>query len=435
LKNLFDLLKRDWQATLFVFAVVVGLAISYSALYLFHIVLGLVIVKLFYDSVIRKKLSVPLRLLSSYHLFYVFFFVWFAISILWAENTILAFKYLFYIFCGASISLYYIYYSKDISKLKLLFSLTSIIVIFEMLLSILEVTTDFRLPISRHSFLLPFFGRDVFLTPEILLRNDNSYIFSMPTGFHWNPNSLSALLCIAFPFFLGNSKKLISFLGSIVILFLVVSAGARISFWTLFIVFIIFFFVYSRKKSVINYIILCCFAFIISDGFYIFPTQSKKVYELSLISNSDFNKELITDNSKSSRKELLKKGLSMFYEAPIVGYGGNGARVNLNKEKELEYKDLHFFWLELLVNGGLVFFIVAGIWYFKILHKNFSISLKSNNRDLKYFSQSVFLALVGFVFTVIGPGSVIYFFPMYILLGFSVAIINIYLLEEFDIKQ
>lgn len=426
-KPVFDLLKKDWKATIFVFAIVTGLAISYSVLYLFHIFLIYLIAKLCCNFFLRKRLNIEFRQPTHLHLFFIFFLFWFGISILWSADFILSIKYLFYIFCGTSIAYYYIFYSKDLDRLKLLFLLTSLFIIVEIIISILEVTTDFRLPVSKLSYLLPYFNRDIFLTPEILAKNDNSYLFSMPTGFQWNPNSLSALLCIAFPFFLGYSKKIVSVLGSLVVVFLVVSAGARASFFTLIVVYIVYFILYANKKAIRNYIIPFCFLFILTDGFYVFPTNSKKIYELSIVSNSKYKFEVAkVGRSESARKELFFKGIKMFSESPIVGHGGNGDQARLLKDNDIEFYNLHFFWLELLVNGGIIFALMFGIWYLKLLLNNYNISRKSKHKELQYFAQSSFLALLGFVITAIGPGSCIYFFPMYILLGFSIATINNY---------
>ena len=48
-------------------------------------------------------------------------FIWYGISLIWAPDIQLAFKYLFYIFCGLIISLSIINYSYSLDRLNSLF--------------------------------------------------------------------------------------------------------------------------------------------------------------------------------------------------------------------------------------------------------------------------------------------------------------------------
>jgi len=428
----FNFLKQDIKTTLFVFSAIAGAAVSFSVLYLYHIILIFLIL-----NYVSTRMSCHIHqfkiLPTKYYLFFIYILLWFLISLIWTDNLFLGIKYLFYLFCGSALSMYYILYSTNIDKLKHIFRLSALFFIIDITLSFLEVFTDFRWPISKHSFSLSTFGRELFLTKEFLMNNDNDYLFSMPTGFHWNPNSLSAVLCMIFPFFLTYRNSIVAFIGSISIMFLVLSAGARISFWTLTIVFIIYLILYF-KRDIYKWILLGAFVFVLTDGFFVFPTNSKKVYEISLISNSTLNKEnKRTDNSIQARKELLFKGVSIFSESPILGIGGNGVKHRLKNDDEIKFYDLHFFWLELLVNGGLILLILSGIWYIKLLIKSYVITIKTKNETLSYYSKSVFLALIALVLTAIGPGSMIYNLPMYILFGFTISVINNFsLLKEYN---
>ena len=94
---------------------VIGVGISYSDFYLFHLFM---LVFFLYQIHIFKKnnYKVQLNFLSSYHsLFLIFMLLWYMITLFWVNDYFLAFKYIFYIFCGVYLSLNIVQYSLDLS--------------------------------------------------------------------------------------------------------------------------------------------------------------------------------------------------------------------------------------------------------------------------------------------------------------------------------
>jgi len=202
----------DKLVLFFIVSAVIGVAVSYSKLYLFHIsyimLFGYLVVH--YDRFNIKK---TIRDNYVYFSFFLFFFFWYGISIIWTISSITHYmKYLFYILMGVSISTVMIIYINSRKRLDLTFKALSMIFIIEILLSILEIHPDFQLPISPHSSLVHYFGRS----------GDNIITLStVPTGFNWNQNDLGVVLVLIAPFIFFY-KNIILKAGLSIILFIVV---------------------------------------------------------------------------------------------------------------------------------------------------------------------------------------------------------------------
>ena len=87
---------------------------------------------------------------------------------------------------------------------------------------------------------------------------------------------------------------------------------------------------------------------------------------------------------------------------------------------------LHNFWLEIVVDVGIVFFLIFIGWYFLIVNKLFKISVSSDNDSfLSYVAESSAIALSGLLISAISCSSIIYFFPFWILLSISLVVLKI----------
>jgi teichuronic acid biosynthesis protein TuaE len=87
---------------------------------------------------------------------------------------------------------------------------------------------------------------------------------------------------------------------------------------------------------------------------------------------------------------------------------------------------LHNFWLEILVEGGIIAFLIFIYFYFSTIYKVFVISKKTENETLMYYAKASTLALSIFIIAEISMSSAIYFLPMWLLLGFSLSLSKIY---------
>jgi teichuronic acid biosynthesis protein TuaE len=96
---------------------------------------------------------------------------------------------------------------------------------------------------------------------------------------------------------------------------------------------------------------------------------------------------------------------------------------------------MHNFWLELLVEGGVIFAVAFGVWYCSLLWRLKSISANSSSPILRYVGRSLFLGFLGFIFAAVGPSSVIYMLPMWMLVGVALAVICLDRVDKADCES
>ena len=121
-----------------------GVSISYSDFYLFHLVLFLSALVWLYQLK-QNKFKMDLSFLSKNHInSIIIIFLWYLISLLWAPSLTYGLKYIFYIFCGLLISINVIYFSNNIRKIDKIFKILSIFVYAEILIALLESFHKFQ---------------------------------------------------------------------------------------------------------------------------------------------------------------------------------------------------------------------------------------------------------------------------------------------------
>lgn len=410
----------------FLITAVIGVAISYSHIYLFHIALIVLIFSFFYLKGFKIRLK---RLPTRIH--YVLFLmgVWYFLSIFWSINKNYTLKYLFYIFCGLTIVITMIYYANDITKLKKVFKSLSITFVVEIIISLLESMQMIRLPISPFSPYVIYFGRenkvDLFLSEETL-----SCIFSMPTGFQWNPNNLAATMVIILPFFLLYKNTLVKYLGITGILIILLNAQSRgnlIAFIFQIILYLLFF----TRKRMFNFLILAVIILLFLLIIEKIDKSNIKLFQIildaynALILYLSFDYESL--DSIGVRHILILNGLNALKDTYYLGVGGGGSQMIQEVMGNVgSITSMHNFWIEILVDSGVFFTIFFVVWYVFLIIKNYKIYLSKPKNELTYYSGSVSLSLSGFALGAISASSVIYLLPMWLLFGFSIATINNY---------
>lgn len=406
---------------------VLGISVSYSNIYLFHIA---VFILMFYIiiSVLKNNLTFTIPILPrKYHRFFVVMILWYSFSILWSFDRTYSIQYVLYILMGSFLSMSIIYFSTIIEKLNHVFKVLGIFFIFEVFISLLEALTPFRLPNSPLSKYLSYFGKT---------HEPNTYLESMPTGFQWNPNSLATAMSIIYPYFLLHKSKKVKIIGIVSVFSVVFFTQSRGNMLTLCLITLLYIYFINLRRALIFSTIIPVFGLIL---FFIFSpflsnvdnplinkvNSSYKALEIYLTSDER------QGDSLGIRRTLLDNGFEKLIETKGLGVGGGSTRSHLVNGIS-EGLPLHNFWAEVLVESGILFFLVFALWYVSILY-NLYIARKSESERLRYYANSSFLSLLCFVAGAISSSSTIYFLPMWILFGFSISIINIYKLEKINV--
>jgi teichuronic acid biosynthesis protein TuaE len=364
--------------------------------------------------------------------------VWYVLSIIWSINVSYTIHYLFYIVCGLSIVLTLIYYLKDLQTQEKLFKILSIVFIIEITFSLLEAFTDFRLPISPFSQYISYFGRSMKIDTDLDM-SIVSIVMQSPTGFQWNPNNLSVTMLIIMPFFLLSPNTKVKYLGMLSVFSIIIMTGSRGVFIAFTFVLFLYMLVLSKKRFLIfSSILPIVLILFISNIDTLKQSQNSKIREMSY--SFDVLMLYLGENTGGSdsigvRQQLIINGLSALKASNYLGVGGGGSV--LVQERTTENIDkpasMHHFWIEMLVDSGIVFTFIFVTWYIYILIKLYTIGIRTKNIRFKYYAQALFLSMSGFTIGTISASSVIYLLPMWLMFGFAIATINNYV--RFTNKQ
>lgn len=400
-------------------SLIVGVGLSFGNIYFFHIVLILVysfilLYREHRDSmwVIVKK---PLNLL----LFMIFF--WSLLSCLWSENKTYALVSLVHFTIGILAVLLVQFFMDTKSsfvfyKNKVLYPIFLLI----LLLSLLEIFTNFRWPISSLSSYNDWFGRENIIMNILKTERIIGYVDSSPTVFFWNPNNLAVFLCLFLPF-LNKNSWLNGFLY-LTTIFVIYNTGSRLSIISIGLVLLI---ICLFKFSTIRFLVYYLSILILPIIFFPNSIAAIKANEpieriiginlipiIGLNYNEGPTVKDTNDNSKSIRKQLYKQGLQDIIDSKLLGVGvGNAEWYNFKrKEHTQNITSVHFYWLELFINGGVVALLLfAG--YFSQIAKDL-YRLRTSETTIAMVTAAIIFSIA-----VISMSSANYFLPYYGFLG------------------
>jgi len=424
-------IKFETIIQLFFISAVLSVSVSYSKLYLFHILLVILVLSFIHFRINNFELKMN-KLPTKLHYIFYFMLFWYSLSLYWSINLSYSMVYLFYILCGLVIVTTLVYYLKDIGTQEKLLNILAVVFIVEIALSLLEAFTSFRLPVSPFSSYASYFGRSMKIG-EGLDDGIVAIIMQSPTGFQWNPNNLAVTMLIISPFFLLHTNNKIKYLGIISILAIIVTSGSRAVFIS-FVFMLFLYIVFLNKKRFIVFLSVLPFIIILllSSTESLKTSENAKVREIA----SSFDVLMLyldesTDSADSIgvRQQLIINGLVALKSSNYLGVGGGGSMAVQEAYGDIQGYNLtsmHNFWIEMLVEGGVFFTFIFFLWYLYIVTKLYLIGISTEHIKLKYYSQALFLSMVAFLPGAVSASSVIYVFPMWIMFGFAIATINNY---------
>jgi len=422
-------MRIDLLIHLMIGSAIIGIGISFADFYLFHFLLfALILVYLLQVRSIGLKLNFGKRI-GNYDLIFFWMILWYSFSIFWAPDIGYAGKYIFYIFCGISISMTIIYFCKTEEKLNALFKTIGGVLLVELVFALLESFTNFRLPISPYSSFLHYFGKEAVNFSEL----DNIFVYSdfrPPTGFHWNTNNLAIAMVMILPFFLCSHQIGFKVLGTLAISIIIVLAASRAVFLGLILILCLYLIVIKKKIATLFLIWITVIGMFWGMN-QLSESENPRINEIanSIEAISLYIKgDIDVGGSLGWRRELVNNGIDALINSKGLGVGAGGSVAIQEKLGGVagRFTSMHNFWIELLVEGGIIFFGIFLLWYGSTIFNLLKISKWNKNKKLSYYASSLFLSMIGFVPAAIAASSTIYFFPMWIMFGMAIAVINFY---------
>jgi teichuronic acid biosynthesis protein TuaE len=130
------------------------------------------------------------------------------------------------------------------------------------------------------------------------------------------------------------------------------------------------------------------------------------------------NKKQSNLGSAAVRSSLLDEGLGLVADSNGLGVGAGNAETSMRSLANFTgIENLHNWWLELLVNLGVVGLALYIGLYLTLIRGQLRAARRATDPLVRWLGLSGALALVGFTVGSLGPSSVIHFAPMWITFG------------------
>lgn len=468
----------------FLASVVLGPAASYSNLYLFHVLLCAKFVDVIWRSLRSGRVWMPHRIRPDL-LFLGIFVAWYALSILWAPNTSYAIRYVVYVFLGVSTAVMVAIIGDGDARVRSTFRILATMMCLQLLVGVLEGLGWFRFPTSPFSEYRHFFGRapsdlSQFHPDQI------DFLMHVPTGFAGNTNNLAMISVLILPFFLFYKRTAVSAIGAAVVLYLLAMGGARVAmlaFCLTTIVTVIVHFIITRRLHIVAALATAtCAALLSGVGSSTLPltmvgemvksvqsmasrmqpatddvsqatdsltenlapdgsvpqgsdgTASSPLDEPAAGASENSPPQAVVDGCHNDRGKssvairlcLMLNGIDALIDSNGVGVGAGGSQAIQEEVKgdKVRITSMHNVWIELLVEGGVVFALLFAAWYVSLLRRLWGAVRAPESTFHAYMAVSLFVSLIGLTLNAIGPSSVIYSIPMWGFIGLCLATIE-----------
>jgi len=288
------------------------------------------------------------------------------------------------------------------------------------------------------------------LSGSSLIEASRSYRLFV-TSFFNHPNDFGSYISLTLPFItllpLYKDYKKYKWWALILVvltIFVLTFTGSKINYMATLIgsILTIFILFKNRITGAVAY-----FSVIIVLIFSIFPSLgpdiSNRILESTNKEISDVSYRSIKDGTKyegtldeisggygsyTIRKNLTQNAISVIVNDPkkIIGvFSGVGAGQSEFYLSEFQntrkVSSLHNWWLEVVVNHGVLIGIGYIALYLWLLRTYFRKANKAKDSFLKYINFSILVSLVLFALTSISPSSSVGFSPLWFILGLSIA--------------
>ena len=402
---------------LFSFLVFISPGVSYSVVYPYHFLVPIILFLFF--AYINKKNWVIDNIFLKFSLFY--FYCCFTFFFL--ENYNFYLNYVVYSFISIVTLLFAYKYVLENKNEELIKNIFLTYIIFNIFFGFLEATGAFRMPFSPYSEYYAYFGK----TLDMSEWSDEVFIYNTqkPTVFNGNPNTFGFLFLVYFPFVLILKNKILKSILILMSVYVVYKIDSKMIFIGFIFIFIMKFFVVSKEK-IINFILLflCIFLSYPFISFFVNSDISQVrmftvLEELSRGIDYLSGKAVIdSHDSTGERAYIYSTGISKFIETNGIGMGLSGIESFLTSQA-LQKVAFHNFFLMILVDLGLLGFIIVCGFYFYLLRGLFLGIKKYKNHELSVIYESLFIGLVVSMLCSITPSGIVYLLPYWLFIGIA----------------
>jgi teichuronic acid biosynthesis protein TuaE len=404
-----------WVALLMPLAALIGPALAppgLQQLFAFRLLLALAAV-----LVVAVLLAAPATArwrMPRYLALFGLWFVWLAASLIWAADKQAGFRYLLVFATMLALAAATAFAGTTGRRLKFLIVTLGIGYALTIAVTLLEAFAGFRLSTSA------------------LVNATGSRQLGV-TAFYFNQNNLATYLTIAWAFlltiFLFTRRRRLQVLTLAALglgLFAFVRTGSRSSLLVIGLETVALAPLLLRLSSprAARAIAATAVVVVAGLGFLAFnSSENPTLRQFNLTS-------LVTSveqgaGSGATRLDLTRFSLTLAGRSYLLGVGPGNAepRVKALTGDPTDLGNLHDWWLEVLVDGGLPALVLYLIIYFGLAGAMYRVARRARDAMTRYLALSVLVALIGYAVGCLGPSTAIGFAPMWILFGLALAVI------------
>ncbi len=396
--------------------------IGFFTLFPYRFFLLLVLLLFCFKSMFKGTIALHQNSIKNYIYFLFFWLGYSTISLAWAISKGDAIRDIIFLLMGILViffATYYFFTEKDLINLYHIWLFVFCLLI---VIGFWEHLTGIHLPVSS-------------LYSEV-----RPYLMHIPTGVFFNPNDYAIFLALGIPFsltlFRYSKKKYLYFLSIccfISAFYLIISTGSRANIVAvLFEILFIFIFLMNINKKAKFLIGLTTIIIIFS---VIFPLESAyQVYNKIMAELNSLMIQLrLREGSIGIRVNLLKNCLYFLYSSAGFGIGAGNAEyyiANYSKYYTSGIINPHNWWLEILVNYGLIIFLGYIFFYIGIIKRLWKIYRSIHSKVDKKICETLLISMLGFFFASVSSSSIMAFNPQWLLFAFTLSFINYFHRKE-----
>jgi teichuronic acid biosynthesis protein TuaE len=341
-------------------------------------------------------------------------FGWLTVALIWAPDKAAGFRYLGVMFTMITLMTATALGGTSGRRLKWLLALLAAAYFLIVMMSMVESYTGYRLPTSR-----------------LLTTTSSGASYAVTSVFH-NQNDLATYLSLCWPFFIcaffftrrfaWRTLALVAMAFGVAAFVHTGSRSSLIAIGIESLACLAFFrHGFSRRTRTIGAIVAV--ALIIGATWLAFNNSSSDMLRQFRLQGLQNNVQA-NSGSGEIRIGLTQTGLGSLGRFYLMGAGPGQAEVLVAESvAQAGIVNLHDWWLEVIVDGGLPAFVLHALLYFALLAAMWRIARRGADHVLRYLAAAIMLALGGFVIGALGPSSAISFAPMWILWGLAIAVI------------
>lgn len=407
--------KRNSFFILVAFFVLTSPGLSYSILYPYHLLIPIILLITVSNFTHKGFLA------NKFTFYLILFFVYCCFSTLFLNSHVLFVNYLVYIFVSFSCMIYVYNYMRMNDNYNLVAKFFSIYIVVVLLIALLESLNIFRLPFSPYSPYYSLFGKTI----DISEWSDDVFTYNTqkPTVFASNPNTFGFVLICYLPFVLLFKSKLFKFLLIILSAFIIYKIDSKMLLIT-FVAFMVFKYLILSEKKFIYFLSTLMLIFFLSpiivalqnSGMLegrMFTALDELMRGFDYLSGKSTNSEM---DSTGERAYIYSLGIEKFKETYGLGMGWSGIESYLMGFFG-KHTAFHNFFLMILVDLGVIGFLVVLLFYFYILKNLYLGFNKYKETPIGPIYEAFLLGVILSIFASITPSGIIYLLPYWFLMG------------------